>query len=362
MRRLRVGPAWRAGAAAAALPFPGIHFPEPEGRLRRWLASALAVLLHAGFFASVIWLASLAPQIEEEELIPVQLLREVPAPKAEEPAPAPKALAERRSARFAPSAQAIAPQVINPRVVARATPQIAAERLELDAVGSLTAPRQIERAAVEVETVRAVTSVAGVEPRRLDLADAAAPALRGPLEAQAPAGPSVGPRQVVAEGSTVGTGAVNLGEGSSVREGIASNRDVLGSATGPRLANVNTRVGDGYLRGPGGSGTGMGGVAPDCFERAEVQAYWSGIQDRVYKRWALPPNLPPGTVEVRLRFRLDPAGSATQVEIVPGGDRGLGQSAVDALRSASPFPPMADGVRCLAGRQITGVFRKRPGG
>ena len=35
----------------------------------------------------------------------------------------------------------------------------------------------------------------------------------------------------------------------------------------------------------------------------------------------------------------------------------LGASAVDALRSASPFPPMPDDVRCMAGLPIVGTFR-----
>ncbi len=363
MARLRIGPALAAGAGAsgASLPFPGIAFPRPQGRLARGVSGLLAILLHGGLFAAILLAATLAPEEELEELIPVQLLREVAAP-VEEPAPAPKALAERRSVNFAPSAQAIAPQVINPRVVQRASPSVAAEKLELDTVGPLTAPKRIERAAVAVETVQAVTSVAGVEPRQLDVADAASPALRGPIEPVAPVGPSAGPRQVVAEGTSIGTGRVVVGDTSSVREGIQSNRDVLGSPTGPRLASVNTRVGEGYLRGTGGTGSGVGGVAPDCFERPEVKTYWSGIQERMYARWALPPNLPQGTVEVKLRFRLDAAGSATRVELLPGGDPTLGQSAVDALRSASPFPPMSDTVRCLAGRRITGVFRKRPGG
>jgi TonB family protein len=140
-----------------------------------------------------------------------------------------------------------------------------------------------------------------------------------------------------------------------VREGIASNRDVLGSPTGPRLADVNTAVGQGLLAGSGG--TGAGGVSQaDCFQRPEVQEYWSAIRNRMYARWVLPPDVP-ANEEVRLRFQLDPAGSAQRVEIVPGGDAKLGSSAVDALRSAAPFPPMSDRQRCLAGTPIVGTFR-----
>jgi TonB family protein len=60
---------------------------------------------------------------------------------------------------------------------------------------------------------------------------------------------------------------------------------------------------------------------------------------------------------VQLRFQLDAAGSAQNVQLVPGGDGRLGASAVDALRSAAPFPPMGDRVRCLAGAPIIGTVR-----
>ncbi len=190
----------------------------------------------------------------------------------------------------------------------------------------------------------------------MDVQAAAGPALRGPVEIDAPVGPSVGPRQVTTVGNTIGTGTVQqLGEGSSVKEGIASNRDVLGSATGPRLANVNTAVGEGLTEGSGG--TGQGGVSfGECFDRAEVKEYWGSVERRMYARWVLPPDVP-SDQQVRMRFQLDAAGSAHRVQLIPGGDPRLGQSAVDALRSAAPFPPMSDRVRCLSGAPIVGTFR-----
>jgi TonB family protein len=208
-----------------------------------------------------------------------------------------------------------------------------------------------------VEKVSAVRSVGpAATTQRVNLEAAAGPALRGPREIEAPAGPSVGPRQVTRVGDTIGVGTVERqGDGSSVREGIASNRDVLGSAAGPRLANVNTNVGEGMMEGSGG--TGQGGVSfADCFQRPEVQEYWSSIERRMYARWVLPADVS-SNQEVRLRFQLDAAGSARTVELIPGGDARLGKSAMDALRSAAPFPPMSDRVRCLAGAPIVGTFR-----
>jgi hypothetical protein len=376
MRRLRIGAAARAGAVAQ-IAWPGIAIPEPEGGRRRLLATGSAAAVHALALGALFAVATLYPPPEKEQPIAVQLLKEPPPPppKVEakleptpapapapipkphaEPAPAPKALAERRSVNFQPSAQAIAPQVVNPTVIARAAPTVAAPTLKLDA-GSVTAPRDISRSApAPIEAVQAVTSVAAARPTQFDVTAAAGPALRGPIQADAPAGPSVGPRPVTTGGDSVGTGPVKVGDGSSVREGVTSTRDVLGSPDGPRLADVNTRVGQSNLRGPGGEGTELGGATPDCQERGEVQAYLRQIKDRTVARWVPPADAPAGQVRATLRFQLDVGGSASRVDLVKAEDPRLGKSVVDALRSASPFPPMSERVRCLAGERLVGTF------
>jgi hypothetical protein len=119
-------------------------------------------------------------------------------------------------------------------------------------------------------------------------------------------------------------------------------------------------VGEGLMDGSGG--TGEGGVSfGQCFTRPEVQEYWNVVHRRMRSRWVLPPDVP-ANQEIRLRFSLDAAGSAHGVELVAGGDPRLGKSAVDALRSAAPFPPMGDRVRCLSGAPIVGTFRNPLGG
>ncbi len=355
--RLRLGAAGASGGDVA-IPFPGIGIPEPEGKKPRAFAGLWSLVLHGALAALLLFFASLAPEEEEEEIIKVQLIREIPAP-APDPAPARRALAERRSVNFSQAAQAVAPQVVNPRVVAQAAPAVSAERLQIDAVQSVAAPREITRSNVAVETVRAVTSVAGVEATQVDVADVAAPALRGPIDTDAPVGPSVGPTAVATQGNTIGTGPANVREaGSSVLDGRLSDRDVLGSRTGPRLASVNTRVGDGNLRGPGGTGSGQGGIGgatTPCFDRPEVSTYMGMIRDRVYNRWTS--SSPGRTVVAVIRFKIDVAGTARSVELVSADDPGLGKEAANALRASSPFPAMDDAVRCLAKERITATFR-----
>jgi hypothetical protein len=364
MSRLRLGATSRS--AAASLPFPGISVPGPEGSGRRSFAAAAATGLHALAAAALLAVAWLAPPPEEEEVVPIELLQELPTPVVEDaPAPAPKALAERRTVEFAPAAQAVAPQVVNPTVVAQAAPRIDAKSLDVAALqSSVSAPREIQRSSIAVDAVQAVTNLAApTAPRQIDVA-AAAPALRGPIQPSAPVGPSVGPRAIAAPSETgsIGTGSVvRSGAGSSVREGAVTGRDVLGSADGQRLANVNTRVGDSNMRGPGGEGTTLGGDAPDCDERPEVKAYREQVRQRTLARWVAPPSISVGS-KATLSWKLDVSGSATAVQLVNASTNEIGSSVVDALRAASPFPPMSDRVRCLANRRLTGTFFLTPEG
>ncbi len=360
MSAARMGVAFQKPAGAAvAYEFPGLTLKDPESARRTLLTGGLATLVHVSAVALLVILASLAPAIEEA-IIPVQILKDEPKPtkKEQEPAPAPKALAERRSLDYAPAVQAVQPQVVNPRVVAEAAPAVSAEVLQMDAVSSAVAPKQINRtSATAVERVSAVNSIVAARASAVDVGSAAGPVVRGPVRADLPAGPSAGPRQVnvAAGGTSMGTGRLVIGGGSSVREGVVSNRDVLGSPNGAPLASVDTQVGEGMLRGSSG-GTGDAAVSETaCFQKPEVQAYLSQVQNRTLERWVLPPSVS-ADQHVTLRFKLDVAGSASNVSLVRASDNALGLSAVDALRAASPFPAMPDSARCLVRVPITATF------
>lgn len=350
-----------APAGAAAGPVGGenpIVFPEHGAGGKRVASFSVSALLHGAVLAVLFLLASLAP-VMEEQIIPVQLFKEKP-PEPEAPAPAPRALAERRFVDYAPAVQAVKPQIVNPRVVADAAPAVRAETLDMDAVASAAAPTQIATSTTVVERVSAVNSPIRARASRVDVAGVSGPVVRGPVRVEGPVGPSAGPRQVaVTGGSTTGTGTLEIGGGSSVREGKLSSRDVLGSPQGTPLVSIDTSVGDGLMRGPGGgsgTGTGSGSAAQaDCYSRPEVVSYMQSIEQRTISRWNLPPGVR-SNQRVTLRFRVDVAGSASQVSLVRADDNALGASAIDALRAASPFPPMSDPVRCLATHHITATF------
>jgi TonB family protein len=246
-------------------------------------------------------------------------------------------------------------------VVAEASPTVRAEAIQMDSVSTSVAPTTIARSTTVVERVSAVHSIVTARAAAVDVSKVGSSAVRGPIKVNSPVGPSVGPRKVTATatGTTIGTGTLSIGEGSSVREGVVSNRDVLGSPDGAPLVSVNIAVGEGNLRGSGGTGTGLqpGGTGrdPQCVTRPAVLQYMEQIRVRTEQRWKLPPGLA-AAQQVTLRFKLDAAGSATDVELVQASDNALGASAIDAMRSASPFPPIPEGARCLAQKRIKATF------
>jgi TonB family protein len=355
-------------ALSGTLAYPGYLEPDDAARTKTFLTGS--ALLHAAGIAVLVLLASLAPVIDEH-VIPVQLLKEEPPPPPppppeQEPAAAPKALAMRRDLPFAPAVQAVSPQIVNPRIIAEAKPVVAADALKMDALGESAAPAEIQARTTVVERVSVLEAAARAEVSPIDVSRAAGPAVRGPTRVEGVAGPSVGPRKVdaAAAGTTMGTAPTQIGSGngSSVREGVLSDRDVIGSPDGALVVSVDTTIGEGPLAGTAADGTGTAAQPPaSCLERPAVRSYLDVVKQRTYERWVLPPGVEAGR-KVTLRFHLDVAGSASKVSIVSAEDNALGASAVDALRAAAPFPPMSEEVRCLAGQRIKGTFSNPVGG
>jgi hypothetical protein len=97
----------------------------------------------------------------------------------------------------------------------------------------------------------------------------------------------------------------------------------------------------------------------DCTSRSEAVSYMNQVGSRVYEHWY--PEAESTTTEVKLSFKIDVAGSASDVEFA-GGNSALGAGAVDAMREASPFPPLLDSARCLADRELFLTFTINPDG
>lgn len=357
-QRLRIAAAASGPLPAGAAPgeVPDLGIPESgrgRGRGGIW-AGGVSLLVHGGLLGALLAAAWLAPPEtqEEEEVFKIERIEEEIV--SEEPAPAPKVVAESRGS-YDPAPMAKPAQVASPAVVKPARAAERAEKLDVETVSPVQAPREVERAARSVEQARTYQSSAQATPSEVEV-DAQAPAIRGPTQAEESAGASAGPEQVARSGSAGVADPEALGSGSSVQEGIESTRDVAGSSEGVR-ARVNWAVGDSNLRGSGGNGTGPGGVTwGECQGRSEVQSYLASMKRRVMGRWNLPAESTANR-SVELRFELDPSGSASRIDVVDSSDPRLGDSAIRAMQSASPFASMSDRVRCLAGKPLRATFR-----
>lgn len=336
--------------AGVPIEFPGSEMPEPESARERFVSGAISFAIHTGALALMAVLAAFAPEELVEEIIEVTRLPDTVS--EDRSAPRPKVIAE-SAGRYDPAPQAIPTLIPNPAVIQQRAAVVQATALRREAVSVAAAPKQVARASVQVAQVRAYQSVASATASAVEV-QAAAPVIEGPVDVQAPVGRSSGPRQVTT-GSTVGIADPNaLGTGSSVRDGIASDRDVFGGKTGAR-AQVDWEVGQGGGRGSGGDGTGPGGVSlRDCLGRSEVRRYMDRIKDRVDVRWNSEGF--EGTQEVAIEFILDPSGSARRVQLRSASSPSAGDSAVRAMRASSPFDPMSDRVRCIAGNTLILTF------
>jgi len=345
----------RVAAGHSAVAFPGMAMPEPEGAKKRLVSSGVSILLHGGLILLFVLLASLAKKEEIEEVIKISMPKQA---HEEESAPRPRAIAESMRS-FAPAPMALPPQIVNPTVIQPRAAAVQAAQVQVADVQPVQAPKQIAPIqAPQVAEVRTFQSPIVANTAAPRVVDANAPQLSGPVELHAPVGTLSGPRQVVSNGGTVGVADPKaLGTGSSVQDGIASDRDVHGAKTGER-ASVNTAVGANGGRGLGGNGNGPGGVSfEDCTARPEVKAYMAHVRERVLSRWrAAPGALAAGVFKVSLGFRLDPSGSASEITFLDGDSKAVGASTVEAMRAASPFDQMPEAVRCLAGDRLTATF------
>ncbi len=352
---IRFGPAFAAGPAGAisiAADAPSFQLADPESLRGTFVSAFITALLHACVIVALLLFAWLAPDVVEQ-IIEVRLIKE--APKL----PAPKALASRRpsAASLAASPRAIA-QSGAPAVAARISPE-ALRMAELDA---LTAPRAIDRRQVESQKLDAQKSLAPrVAPVIVEQAalvtvrpsDLKAPAVRigGPTEIADVTQVDVATPQALS-GSADVTGTAYTGEGAILGAELGDGAGAYGTGF-----TIDTGVGRAYGGvGPGGGGdTGPASGPVSCMERAQVQAYLITVKDRTMTSWDVPAGTPPNE-KVVLSFELDSSGTAVGVEVVTSSSARLGNSALQALRSASPFPPMSKEVRCLAQQRLHGTF------
>ena len=114
-----------------------------------------------------------------------------------------------------------------------------------------------------------------------------------------------------------------------------------GSSSGTGLAGGGTGTGTG-----GGSLTGLKGLS-----NADYSRYLNLLKKRVESVWKYPEDVT-GVQKVTVRFALDRAGKLTQAVVLDSSDSRLNASAVDAMKRASPFPPIPESLKDLANEPL----------
>lgn len=114
-----------------------------------------------------------------------------------------------------------------------------------------------------------------------------------------------------------------------------------GSRTGTGIAGNGTGVGTG-----GGSASGLKGIPSSDYNQ-----YLKQLERRVNAVWKYPDNVA-GVQKVAVRFTLDKAGKLLQADVLESSDARLNTSAVEAMKRASPFPPIPDNLKDLANEPL----------
>ena len=137
-----------------------------------------------------------------------------------------------------------------------------------------------------------------------------------------------------------GPGIKGLNEGAQIPGALKGS----GSGTGPLGAPGGSRTGSGLAGGGTGSGTGGGGL--DGLKGAsnlDFNRYLQQLEKRVKSVWKYPEEVA-GVQEVAVRFSLDRAGKLIQAQVLDSSDTRLNTSAIDAMKRASPFPPIPESL------------------
>lgn len=147
------------------------------------------------------------------------------------------------------------------------------------------------------------------------------------------------------------------GDGDGIRalkEGAQIPGALKGTGTGTGPYGVPGGIREGSGLSGGGTGSGSGGGSATGLRGApggDYDQYLKLIERRVSSVWKYPDGVT-GVQKVSVRFTLDRAGKLIQAEILDSTDPRINGSAVEAMKRASPFPPIPESLRDLAGEPL----------
>jgi TonB family protein len=183
---------------------------------------------------------------------------------------------------------------------------------------------------------------------RLPTKEAAPTVLPGAAAADSDANRSPGTVRATADAS----GIKALKEGAQIPGALKGTGSGLGpygvpggSKSGTGLAGGGTGTGTG-----GGSNTGLKGIPA-----ADFNQYLNQLKKRVESVWKYPEGVS-GKQRVAVVFTLDRAGKLVRADVLESSDSRLNASAVEAMRRASPFPPIPESLKELANEPLRMQF------
>jgi TonB family protein len=159
-------------------------------------------------------------------------------------------------------------------------------------------------------------------------------------------------RSLAAAKAGDGPGIRALKEGAQIPGALKGS----GSGSGPYGVSGGSRSGTGIAGGGTGSGTGGGSnTGLKGISSAEFNQYLNQLKKRVESVWKYPDGVS-GVQRVAIVFTLDRAGKLLQADVADSSDARMNTSAVEAMRRASPFPPIPENLKELANEPLRMQF------
>jgi TonB family protein len=211
-----------------------------------------------------------------------------------------------------------------PKPIALPGPKVLATDTRYEAVNPKEAsPDSLVRLPTKESTTHLPTSAAA----ELEITQKNMAASKGVGE-----GPGI---KALKEGNQIPGGLKAAGNGAGPY-GVAG-----GSKSGTGLTGGGTGAGSG-----GGSSTGLKGIP-----NSDYNQYLQQLEKRVRSVWKYPDDVS-GVQKVAIRFALDRAGKLMQADVLDSSDSRLNASAVEAMKRASPFPPIPESLKDLANEPL----------
>jgi TonB family protein len=154
------------------------------------------------------------------------------------------------------------------------------------------------------------------------------------------------------KGSGEGPGIKALKEGAQVPGGLKGS----GTGAAPYGVPGGTKNGTGIAGGGTGTGTGGGSVTGlKGVPAADFNNYFNQLKRRVESVWKFPEGVS-GLQKVGVVFTLDRSGRLIKADVLESSDARLNAGAMEAMRKASPFPPIPDSLKDLANEPLRMQF------